>query len=93
MRISWPICLVLMVMVSNGAARASESDACYGETLEIQIHMFAPDQPNGGEVIMSLPNPASWTLIARDGRGSLHDAGCQEEPVLVSQAYTSGLNV
>ncbi|WP_371224471.1 hypothetical protein [Roseovarius sp. 2305UL8-3] len=91
MKSFWTACLVLMVMSSNGAVRASEIDACYGETLEIQIHMFAPDQPNGGEVIMSLPNPASWTLIARDGRGSLHDAGCQEEPVPVSQAYSSGM--
>jgi len=85
------ICLALTVMLSAAAAHASEVDACYGETLEIQIHMFAPDQPNGGEVIMSLPNPASWTLIGRDGRGSLHDAGCQEEPVPVNQAYSSGM--
>lgn len=82
--------LVGISLLANIAVAQGVSE-CYGETLEVQIQIYAPDQPNEGQVILSLPNPDLWSMIGRDGAGSLHDAGCLEEPVLVSRVYGSGM--
>lgn len=82
--------LISLSYLSN-PAMAKPTTECYGETLEVQIQMYAADKKNNGQVVLSLPNPASWTMIGRVGVGSLHDAGCLDEPVLVSTVYGSGM--